>query len=944
MFLLYFTVCLSNSASSQSIESAAIKSIVTSNAKSLDSIKYDSYYLLKIDSLFQNKNVILNSGIITKKLVNDSYIVFLDSVAIDNINQYEKNISLYAINYQWKKSLNITNNDNEYLNGEYWIKITDNLKWNNFLSKTSKINTISKIGNYLKIIVTDVRLDDILNKNFITYIEKVAESVKNEARVLDLNLHPNRINTIHAYWPDVNGSNEVVSVKEPFYNISDIDLSGRYLQTNRESEFSDRHSLEMATIIAGNGNSFLTGLGVATNAGHTSSSNQEVIPDPAEYFSSNAIEVQNHSYGTSIESFYGVAASLYDQQVYDNPEILHVFSIGNAGLESSAHGRYEGINGFSTITGNFKQAKNVLTIGAVDTSMNVIELNSNGPAFDGRIKPELVAYSMTGTSNSAALVSGVSILLQQAFRKTNSTELSASLKKAFLINSADKIGDPGPSHKTGYGSLNAYQALKSLNSNQFLEEQLKEGEKKFTINIPDNAFNFKATLVWTDPPAAPNDEIALVHDLNLHAEDGLGYIYLPWVLETVPNIDALNAPATKGIDHLNNIEQLSIEMLDSDSLEIIVSVENSLAVPQNFSIVYSWEIQNEFEWTSPTFKDNIPYNGETASHLRWENSYSSEMTGNLYYKLLREDNWQLIEENILLENENFRWDPEIVNDFAQLKMEIGNHQYVSDTFSISEPLRLNVGFNCTDSLSFYWESRANADEYRLYHLENHQMKILSTTQDTSVTVDKSTLESSFLKVQAFQNGKPLITGVAIDYNLQGSNCFLESYFVESIQGEGIYHDLQLSSLSGVESVSFEKRNETTNQWEKLSELEADSFDFRYLEGRPINGFNFSRVVIDFVNGESIISDVQSTYYVASSDYILYPNPIKKEEELKIFAKKFIPDSEIIFYNSQGLELFSTDLESDRNFLDFDFVKAGIYFYRIYTSEKTLASGKILVQD
>jgi hypothetical protein len=36
-----------------------------------------------------------------------------------------------------------------------------------------------------------------------------------------------------------------------------------------------------------------------------------------------------------------------------------------------------------------------------------------GPAFDGRIKPEMVAFGIDGSSGAAALVSGVAILLQQ---------------------------------------------------------------------------------------------------------------------------------------------------------------------------------------------------------------------------------------------------------------------------------------------------------------------------------------------------------------------------------------------------------------------------------------------------------------------------------------------------------------------------------------------------
>ncbi len=943
LLLLYLYISIVNKGVSQTYNKNPKYLYAGSKIESLNSLKQGKFYLLKNDSSFNFLGETEKALKIVKRLLDSSCIVFFEASDLYDIELNSKYLALYEIENGWKISKNITLSDNDYLNGDYWVEVIDDKEWGRFENSEARISTISRHRDFVKIKVKDVKLSLLLDKAFITYIEKVSEPPNSEARVLDLNLHPNKINTIQAYYPELNGASELVSIKEQFYNINDIDLSGRYIFSDRESEFSDSHPLEMATIIAGNGNTFLTGLGVAPNVLHTSSSNNEVTPDPKEYFTSNSIQTQNHSYGTEIESFYGVAASLYDQQIYENPQIVHVFSIGNSGLEASNHGIYEGLTGFSNLTGNFKQAKNVLTIGAVDTSMTTIQLNSNGPAFDGRIKPELVAYSMTGTSNSAALISGVSVLLQQSYRNIYNSNISASLVKALLINSADDIGELGPEHKTGFGSLNAYQAVQSLEKGQFIEDQIINNQKSFIIKIPDNAVNFKATLVWTDPPAEPNDEIALVHDLNLQAQNESGQTYLPWILSTEPNIDALNTTATKGIDHLNNIEQLHIDVVNSDSIEIIINTEIPLDIKQAFSIVYGWEIENDFSWTSPTFKDNIPYNGETTSHLRWESSYSKEKAGKLYFKLIAEQNWELIEEEILLSDENFRWDSEIVNDFAQLKMEIDNQTYISDTFSISEPLRLNVGFNCNDSLSFYWKSIPDSDYYSLFHLIDNEMKVFANTQDTSLTINKSELSSSFLKVQAFKKGKALIQGGAIDYNLQSSNCFLESYFVESIQGEGIYHYLKLSSLTGVEKIHLEKKNEQENFWEILAEFNSNSFEVEYLENEPDNGFNSSRAVIYFINGESVISEIQSAYYVKSSNFIVYPNPLFREEDLKVFAKETAPEAIITFYNLQGQVLFSTSIPNDRNFLDLDFLSPGIYFYKITDKDQPLASGKFLMQ-
>ena len=88
-------------------------------------------------------------------------------------------------------------------------------------------------------------------------------------------------------------------------------------------------------------------------------------------------------------------------QVDQSPTLLHVFLAGNQGTAKPSAGMYRDL-GFANLTGNFKQAKNVLIVSAVDSTMTVNSLNSRGPAYDGRVKPELVAHGQGGTSEAAA--------------------------------------------------------------------------------------------------------------------------------------------------------------------------------------------------------------------------------------------------------------------------------------------------------------------------------------------------------------------------------------------------------------------------------------------------------------------------------------------------------------------------------------------------------------
>jgi hypothetical protein len=62
-----------------------------------------------------------------------------------------------------------------------------------------------------------------------------------------------------------------------------------------------------------------------------------------------------------IENFYGSLANAYDEQLFLNPNLTHCFSSGN-----------KGIDGFKSITGNFKQSKNSIIVGCLDQEEKIL--------------------------------------------------------------------------------------------------------------------------------------------------------------------------------------------------------------------------------------------------------------------------------------------------------------------------------------------------------------------------------------------------------------------------------------------------------------------------------------------------------------------------------------------------------------------------------------------
>jgi len=261
--------------------------------------------------------------------------------------------------------------------GSLW-KATDNLllllqkhpsnKQSVDLSVTSRndsvITAIKKYGeitaqtaNTVTLNITLQHLPDLLQEPYVVFAN-VTRKAHAELVINDIDLGINQISAIADNYPAINGSGINIGIKEQRYD-NDLDLLGRSFNSFQAADITSGHATIMATLIGGNGNSFIRGLGAAPKVRFTSSDFARLMPDSTAIFKAFDIGVQNHSYGTGIENYYGAEAVAYDQQVMENDSITHVFSSGNIGTSAPATGLYNGIAGVANLSGTFKQAKNV---------------------------------------------------------------------------------------------------------------------------------------------------------------------------------------------------------------------------------------------------------------------------------------------------------------------------------------------------------------------------------------------------------------------------------------------------------------------------------------------------------------------------------------------------------------------------------------------------------
>ena len=181
----------------------------------------------------------------------------------------------------------------------------------------------------------------------------------------------------------------------------------------------------------------------------------------------------------------------------------------------------------------------------LDIVLDTITTNNPGNYFlvysnldnslDGNVPPHYYRYE-TGTSMSAADVSGVLALMQDYFTNTLQTTPSPALLKAMLINGARPTGlyDLNVQNNInyeGWGLINLPDSLPQGVTNLigagcssfFIDQSptnaLATGDSHtFMVNITSpvaQTLPLRVTLTWTDPPGDPAAAIKLVNSLAL---------------------------------------------------------------------------------------------------------------------------------------------------------------------------------------------------------------------------------------------------------------------------------------------------------------------------------------------------------------------------------------------------------------------------------------------
>jgi hypothetical protein len=769
----------------------------------------------------------------------------------------------------------------------------------------------------------------------ITFIDVECTLPEGERIVEEIDFTVNQINQMKSEIEEP-GQGTGVVVQENAIDSDDIDLIGKTIKADFTSPIVETHATTMSTIIGGLGNSYFLGEGVSPYADLISADFRFLLPIDINLLPDH-FRLTNHSYGTLLENFYGLEARSFDSQVYNNQEVIHVFSSGNEGESTPGNGNYNGVQAFANLTGNFKQAKNILVVGAIDSFNMVEQRSSRGPAYDGRVKPDVVAYGEDGSSGAAAITSGVIACLQSVFLEKYDAFPSFDVIKSILIASANDLLTPGPDFISGYGSLNAIEALSVLKKEQFVSGIVNKGEDlTIVVEIPDHVNEVRFALSWIDAPASENDHKSLINDLNMDIRDQSMKQYLPLVLNAYPLVDSLSDTAIEGIDTINTSELIIIDEPADGPLEIIISGNQLINEAIPFTLAYSMVVKDTLSWSYPTKKDILE--SETPQFVRWKSTLDDSRV-ELSWKKIDDPQWTFID-SVDTRLEGYYWNTPLGIEKIHLKISGKSTEYISDTFVVSSSIVLEANNLCDEMLTLEWEAATGAEYYELSYLQNDKMIPFLTTIQEHQEIDLTQMETDYFAVRPV--GRNDIKGRrsrTIKYQFQNPTCYVNS-FTGVIIDNVANLELKLSTLISVDKIKIFKVLNGSDLL--LTEIDFPiSTTYSYLDENLLEGLNDYYASIILQDGSEFFSDVISLEYLPDGLFRILQNPVMEGDDI-IIDKNPQEEASISIFNTLGYKVITRILRGGRVFIDTSDLPAGAYPYIIFREDRKLKEGIFII--
>lgn len=708
----------------------------------------------------------------------------------------ESNIThVLKINHNYKLSKDLkANKINDWakVDGQH---IALNGVYFNTVSKLNAIVALTKVNakiqlindaNIASIIIHQDNLMALFNLPEFYYFEQIDPPSEPENLVGVTDHRSNNLATSYSNGLNFTGQGVTVMLQDNSRLDEHIDYTGRFNNHSSASNSGD-HGEHCGGIIGGAGNLDPTARGMAFGAEvlvyNASDANYNSVPN---LVTNSNLTITSKSYGGGLNAGYNSIASQLDQQVRQNPELIHVFSTGNSNGSGSTAAGSQWFN----ITGGHKSAKNVLAIGNVTLIDNISGSSSRGPSEDGRIKPDICAvgsnvYSTvdpndyankTGTSMACPAVAGTLAQLYEAYKSLNGgNNPESALIKASILNTADDLGNDGPDFTYGWGRINARRAYNLLSNNHYFSGNIAQGNSlNHSITVPSGISQVRIMIHWSDYEGTVSSSQVLVNDINMQVTSPTSTVYQPWVLNNTPNSTLLNTPAVQAVDDINNVEQITIDTPTSGIYSINLDGFSIPNGPQKYYVVYEM-VTDDVVLTYPIGGEGL--DSDENEFIRWD-AHGDSGTFTLEYSADNGLAWSPIAANISASIRHFSWNvPANVTGEALVRVTRGTSSSQShQVFSIIKvPTNLQVVEACPDSVTLSWNAVTNATGYEVSMLGNFYMDSVGTSPTNSITIAQSSTNEFWWSVKALGANNCVGRRAIAQYKAAGvMNCTLDT--------------------------------------------------------------------------------------------------------------------------------------------------------------------------
>ncbi len=612
------------------------------------------------------------------------------------------------------------------------------------------VRNIAK-GQVVVLNVAKDKVQSIIDEPFVLNVEF------EEEEVASLNFENKSIHGAHYVHKnsvpgmELDGAGVVIGVGDGGRLGEHIDFGPNVIkETPDYAENFGQHGDHVAGTIASLGNLDPKQSGFAAEASLIIEKTSNIIYGAEEYYDNYGMLLTNNSYGSSFNcddnGSYNYTSFTLDKQLRDMPHLMHVFAAGNNGAATC-----DGFpQGFNTVLKYYGSAKNVLTVGSVDEGLELAGSSSKGPVKDGRIKPEICGVgvnvtsngrennyiAMSGTSMAAPSVTGSMALMYQKYEQDNGEIARGDLMKAIICNSADDMGVEGPDYRFGFGLVNTYRAVKTIEDGHYILGEVENSQKSnHILSVPAGVKEAKFLLYWNDKEVTAGPDRTLVNNLDIEIISPNGEVILPWVLNH--NSSNVDEPAKQGVDNLNNIEQITIQNPLAGEYTLVVKGTEVPFGPQAFAVAYEMN-KEEILLTFPAGSESLIPNDKYA--IAWMANRGNTNSFKLEFSMDGGNTWDLIVDQIPADHRTYEWrTPNIITQNAKIRLSMNTtdleHSNEQVFNILGKPTALTAIPVCKETIRLVWEENNTADQYVVYMLKSGRMEVIGETDQKHMDVE-----------------------------------------------------------------------------------------------------------------------------------------------------------------------------------------------------------------